>query len=751
MEIILKNDWDVPIRFPVIEQEKQGYFVGREKEISQLINELKRKKYGSILITGYRGVGKTSLAYKALSEIKDNKTIVVLLNASQLEAESSVTEIKPKKIIQNLIRRLYSTTCDINLDQSIKDQINDLYRKSAASDYKLSEIYQEQHQLSNEFIKERNFDLYFNEKNLPNLIFIISWTIAVALAFGNVIAWEWLNKLIPLLLAFPIPYFFNLSYKNYLKKRIYEESNIKAEVLYKFDASIGNLEFDLEKIHKECAKEKIKLIYVIDELDKLKSDQVIKVLKFFKNLFTLSNAIFIFIGGEELYDLGKEQNSKRDNIYRPKEYTYFTSKYYLSRPLLHELNCFMDDIVETEEFREDKVENIEKFEIFKRALYFEAKNDFFDLISYIKDRIIDFKKNLNPIIEVGDIEEDLQKCRFHKAITILFEEKYMSLRYTNWHKNEILFRTLHEHANTIFSSYSMNTFRDPEGPSIEDELIRIFNRLLERLGAFKITKEDQKNIKGLNTQIRQYQYFGNIPRDPPDHLDTKTEFELRFINIYEKYAKFIHALINVKRKIEGKNEIIEIEFFKDPIKFVTELNEWGFNFANTLSPYLLIYQKLKNEKPPYEYKLEFIESNSNKIENQNLTFGKNFRNTLTQCITRLYKEMNLQSSSLRGNVNLFKEPVEQIREAFFNINHNVIFNQKLTRQILIVENQVKNLKKFKNVIENNFQTHRIISIVDTKTRATNINGHYIISIEAPEKLEGSTTNFFKDMATFLSK
>jgi len=39
----------------------EGYFVGREKELELLVNDILHKNRGSILISGHRGVGKTSL------------------------------------------------------------------------------------------------------------------------------------------------------------------------------------------------------------------------------------------------------------------------------------------------------------------------------------------------------------------------------------------------------------------------------------------------------------------------------------------------------------------------------------------------------------------------------------------------------------------------------------------------------------------------------------------------------------------
>lgn len=84
MKLILKRDWDIQISPPIIDESLKGHHGGRIKEVEMLTNELLRGKKGSILISGYRGVGKTSLVYKSLWDAKNIKDdfIYVLLNAA---------------------------------------------------------------------------------------------------------------------------------------------------------------------------------------------------------------------------------------------------------------------------------------------------------------------------------------------------------------------------------------------------------------------------------------------------------------------------------------------------------------------------------------------------------------------------------------------------------------------------------------------------------------------------------------------
>ncbi len=382
MKIVLKYDWDIPISPPLdIEDsallhaavEKEiGHYGGRWHESNKLVNELLRKPKGSILISGYRGVGKTSLVYKALLELKkkNNEIIIVMLNAAHLEAglrndpanAKILSQTDPQKIIQNLIRRLYSTTKGSELPDNTKADIDKLYKMAVAAEFNVTERYQNQEKFQQIEVKERKLDYMLN-KNLLTLIFI--GVLSTALQYSNFISADWLAKLIPVLVAFFGP--LTLFYKTQKNKSEDKSLTKSADEVYRSDNCIGNLEFELEKIHKDlyykCNK---KIIYIIDELDKLNpQNQVDEILNYFKNFFTLSNAIFVFIGGQELYDRYLQNSDRSIN------YTYFTSKYFVSRPSWAELDSYLDNIIQFSDIEE------ERLNILKRALCFEARNDFF--------------------------------------------------------------------------------------------------------------------------------------------------------------------------------------------------------------------------------------------------------------------------------------------------------------------------------------------------------------------------------------
>ncbi|MDD5686367.1 MAG: P-loop NTPase fold protein [Elusimicrobia bacterium] len=751
MIIKLKKDWDVPIQPPIYESKGHGYFAGREREVELLINEILHKNQGSILVSGYRGVGKTSAVYKALLEAKKKQKDIriVLMNAAQLEAESTKEDneddnILPEKIIQNLIRRLYSSMQDEKLKKGdLNKKIENLYRKAVASEFKLRENYQHLSEKSDEQIKEENRDILFSENNIKHIILVFSWTLAVVFQVYLSTKIVWLDKLLPLLFALPIPFTFNLWYKKRRTKRNIDCTKEEAGALYEYDNSISNLEFDLENIHKELYGNGIKLVYVIDELDKLDTEKLKDVLKYFKNLFTLSKAIFIFVSGEEFFSYIIATKPERPEFYRSKEYTYFTSKYFFARPLWNDLSKYLDDIVESKELG-----NIE-YEILKHSFVFDSINDFFDLIRVIKDNITGFDENGYSIIKIDKLEQDVMlKARLHKSITLIFEEKYLAHEPSKWHENENILRTLYSHVrDNISSKYSGQKFNDINNDTPIASAIRDFNALIYRLGALTIITESQESIRGLLVPIRAYQYIGNVENDPPINLTVPSEIEKRFIDEFKKYCDYIISINNILLLQQGKQEINNEIFWKNSSGYVHTISDLGFDASSQFNSHFTIYQNLISRIPPYPYKREDIEQRTEQIISHTNSMFANLYIVFDRITRDLYSNLNLKNQQLSQNGNLFVGSADQVRKVILNYAHVVLFNQQYSRQIIFIpftQAIINSLKQISKVIEDNAATHKIFVIgnVEEKIR---IKGMYVSNCSTPDILVSSSKYYFEQL------
>jgi hypothetical protein len=412
-----------------------------------------------------------------------------------------------------------------------------------------------------------------------------------------------------------------------------------ANEIYMFDNCIANLEFDLERIHKLLYHNyNKKVIYVIDELDKLESDnkkstKVEDILNYFKNFFTLSNAIFVFIGGEKLYDSILMQDgttNPKEEISRPKNYTYFTSKYFISRPYWYDLNSYFDDIIESTDLDSERLDTI------KRALCFEAKNDFFDLKKFISSRITRIDSSERPIIDLMESEEDINKARFHKAITILYEDKYKSNRSVDWRVNERLINKLYQHVYHILENSAENPIIDLEDDTLVSQLLRDFNSFLEFLGAFQVVQENQKKIKGLNVPIRTYRYIGLIPTEPPSQLSEATEYEKIYMQKFNLFMDYVKAIVSSFMAAKGMDENSINSLINNPQNLIKEIVNLGHDIQRIWDANRKIYEAIDNKEVLYLYQRADIEKKTKDIESHT----ENLLNNLPEIISKMIMFLN---------------------------------------------------------------------------------------------------------------
>jgi serine/threonine protein kinase len=86
----------------------EDWFIGREREIEELTRRLQHSDGGSFLITGYRGVGKTSFVHQALNHLGRRVNLLdVHLNIAR--------PVEPAELMHLVIRHLYERLVEKNL------------------------------------------------------------------------------------------------------------------------------------------------------------------------------------------------------------------------------------------------------------------------------------------------------------------------------------------------------------------------------------------------------------------------------------------------------------------------------------------------------------------------------------------------------------------------------------------------------------------------------------------------------------
>ncbi|HNQ94285.1 MAG TPA: ATP-binding protein [Anaerolineales bacterium] len=735
MKIVLKPDWDIPVQIPNKEKtETKGHFVGRETELSVFTNELLRREQGAILITGYRGVGKTSFVYKALHQVLEktdkDKLLFVFINANHLET-SSIRGIHPKPILVNLIRRLYAVTQDKKLNRQLKQDIETIYKKSVSSEFRSSEVVEKSRKSTKETEISRQSESSLQQIGVTQFVWFISLALAAIFqffpAFPNL---PWLNKILPLLLAFPIPVLFSWFWR-YTKSATSSESvSGSAQQLYTMDNSVNNLEFDLEKLHRDYSD--VKTVYVIDELDKLDADVVLEIMRYFKNLFTLSSAMFVFIGGEELFNRYQSTGNDSREFNRSVEYTYFTSKYFLSRPTDAEVLKFLDEIIENH----DELKNNIEFEYYKRSLIFESSCDYFDLIQVMKGKINKFD-GLNPVLDINIEQDSLLKAKLQKALSVVFNEKYVAYNPIRWSENELVVRNLYAHiqkllyngAGSEILDYSQSY--DPSSKTYKRPIFELatndLNGFLNRLGFLELVDYSSYN-KTSETYISANKYYltKTFTESIPDNIHFLSQLEEMLVTNIGRMYQIVTNYWNVYAVLQNIPTIILSEFRNNPLGYSHRINHWGIDAKNAISEIHPIFIQLTSQ-PVRSLKREDVEKYTELVEQVISRLMDNAPHLLARIFQDSFDSQDLQIMDLKGNSNLFAPSYDDevnFRQKIVSLNlpHDILTRRDFSRQLMFCQKVPTDDKLSSSGIYNNSKVYMIVITDYKETDKNSRNG-----------------------------
>lgn len=436
--IPLKKDWDAQPHIT----EKKGYHVVRTNEQKLLVDFMRRRSEGSLLVSGKRGVGKSSAIFsaiqKAIIDEKKEAIIPVLVIApnfdvyadrKQLSSEEA-TEFK-KLILQTLIRRLYSPASNKIKNKSVKKKILELYVKAVAKEV-TEEISSTELKFESERVQHTS-NFLFSPKNF-GLLLLAAVGAGLFALFPIDFLGDYQNFIALLAAATP-----TLSYSYYKSTQKIDgtEKKTKAINYYKYDYNISNIQSDLEQLLKELLADKVKIVFVIDELDKMTPANVMFVVRSLKSLITNGYAIYIFVTGTEFF-AKFEQSSET----RAPEYTLFTHRIFLQRPLFNEMEDYIDGILLLKENALKEIKLKPEYKNFKNYVCFLSKVDFFDLNQVLQDHIEDYDEKGTPLLNIKMGNEQITLSRLQKAMGQIYSSKAYS-KPSDWKKNDLLLEKLY--------------------------------------------------------------------------------------------------------------------------------------------------------------------------------------------------------------------------------------------------------------------------------------------------------------------
>lgn len=272
---------------PYCKTNSQSFVFNDESIVMDLAKEIVWGNPTSILVSGYRGVGKTSFLGKLQDQIdKNSKHEAVFINLNVTKYD------KYANLLRQIIRQIY-----LNLEQTEKinsvenkDEIKLLYART------YSDIQQNsKHTIGSDISVTSSIDI--NSKLLFGS-FGAMFTTGILSYYPPLKDWLLTNlTFIPFGLSALWMLFELIKIKANISKKISSSKDIQTKTLY--DDEIA--EYLLLNILKSIRQDKVNLIFFIDELDKLSDDSINNLICDLKPIMLSGQATFVLVSGQNLY------------------------------------------------------------------------------------------------------------------------------------------------------------------------------------------------------------------------------------------------------------------------------------------------------------------------------------------------------------------------------------------------------------------------------------------------------------------
>ena len=295
--------WEQPTRQPItipligdfcfghepIQYLSNRQFVGRTDEINDIVTRIEHSAGGSFLITGYRGVGKTSFVNEALAVLCRRLSIPVLdvyVNLARPLTEAELMHLVIRRIYEQLVEKgLYAS-----LNPELQRRITLAYQRTSANVVrKISEGWEHSAELGGPNLAFFKLPISpkLNGKRSRSVDFETSF-----LAYDDKAAE---HDVITIARSLALGIMQKESGWRGLWRRVRRVPPVNV---------------------------RIKIVFVFDELDKLDDrtepgteSQVERMLGGLKNLFTTSGICFLFVAGKDLHERWLRDVSRGDSVF----------------------------------------------------------------------------------------------------------------------------------------------------------------------------------------------------------------------------------------------------------------------------------------------------------------------------------------------------------------------------------------------------------------------------------------------------
>ena len=417
-EARLRNDWDATITYDVLDRPETspGVFVGREDLLRPLeAAVVEADKRGTLLVSGYRGSGKTTLVIEALRraalafqnmpEQERPHLLPVVLNVSEVSTSLSSPEtvarlqIDPRRLLIALLRAFRQRIDRFASDDPLRRQIDLLYSKATAAAFKLEQSSGQ----NKESVRQQESGFKIDSAELLKGSLFPAGLISLGLASLGA-ADTLVDQVVKAIAATGAVGAATAGIALSRTRTTKETDTEQIALRYERDNSQQELENDLKDLLQSLRAKNWRTVIVLEELDKLdgQGEELDGVIRYFKNLFTQAPALFVFVTDKAYYDrIGRNiRHARRERSYAV-EHTFFTHRMFVGRPSTRDCLHFIRELLPedadkqvvtgiyggtgrwaTESFGPRNAQTgtaIPPLSLFVRVLLFRASNHLFDL------------------------------------------------------------------------------------------------------------------------------------------------------------------------------------------------------------------------------------------------------------------------------------------------------------------------------------------------------------------------------------
>ncbi len=285
-----------------VRRENAARFVGREAELATLVERIVFSEGGSFLVTGYRGVGKTSFVNQVVRRLAES-----VLWAAPLLGDTEILEVQlniarplePKELMHHIIRRLYDGLVEkglfSRLSATLREELLVAYQRTSFNMARKSGE-----------TSEKSFGV--GEASIG------AEKIKAALKTSFLYKRSRSQNL-------------EMTFMGYDDKAAeFDIIRLARQLSEGYEEELTWFERQIKKLRRvPPTRRRLKIVFVFDELDKLeeftavtngKAKPVIdEMLSVLKNLFTTSGISFIFVAGKDLQERWLEDLGRGDSVY----------------------------------------------------------------------------------------------------------------------------------------------------------------------------------------------------------------------------------------------------------------------------------------------------------------------------------------------------------------------------------------------------------------------------------------------------